>query len=484
MLHSRSITTSIITHALFTKLLFVFKQTSIAALLLFLLLSTTKDVFAEGIAFFNGNWEAAQQMAVKQQKPIFVEVYADWCKPCKEMEKNTFATDYVGNYYNDYFINIRLDVESFEGQQFKATYDIENIPDLLYFDAKGNLMHHVFGKKTTEQMIGIAEEVLLKISTQKMLYTDQLDLSQLSTQLLENNMPTGKETPQQNNASVQLPNKFNTIIMPNGANTPASEAEVLSLESMQKIYDEGFNKPDFLADFAYTLQANQLPTYEVVNKYLQKQRIHLNDMKSMLFVYDFAQDLRNDAIFYLLDEQSWYERRYGVETIHKHIKTAALMGATSGEEALFKKAKKVIKKAGLDKDKIFCLALETSYYEYNNDWVNFSKVNRLFMQNNSSVDPVFLFKKAWDLNRATSLKSDWLLAKAWVEKSIALDSRYENNSLHAQILYQLKEYEGAKQAAQAAIKAGKYFGNTDLSKAESLLSKLGSGKKMVSFRKI
>ncbi|MES2455806.1 MAG: thioredoxin family protein [Bacteroidota bacterium] len=49
-----------------------------------------------GIHFFTGNWKSLLNEADKQHKLIFVDVYTDWCVPCKRMDKEVFSLAEVG----------------------------------------------------------------------------------------------------------------------------------------------------------------------------------------------------------------------------------------------------------------------------------------------------------------------------------------------------------------------------------------------------
>lgn len=50
--------------------------------------------------------------AAKESKLMFVSLYADWCVPCRIMEKNVFPDPSVANLLNERFIPVRLNAES------------------------------------------------------------------------------------------------------------------------------------------------------------------------------------------------------------------------------------------------------------------------------------------------------------------------------------------------------------------------------------
>lgn len=46
---------------------------------------------AQGIQFEKGTFKQALQKAKKENKLLFIDGYADWCAPCKKMEKTCFS---------------------------------------------------------------------------------------------------------------------------------------------------------------------------------------------------------------------------------------------------------------------------------------------------------------------------------------------------------------------------------------------------------
>ena len=62
----------------------------------------------KGINFFQGSWEEASLLAIKLNKPLFVEAYNEDCHLCKRIEQHTFSQEEVGSFYNNNFINLKI----------------------------------------------------------------------------------------------------------------------------------------------------------------------------------------------------------------------------------------------------------------------------------------------------------------------------------------------------------------------------------------
>jgi thioredoxin-related protein len=107
--------------------------------LITLILISVSSTFAQkGINFLKTtNFNTAIAAAKKQNKLLFVEVYAPDCHVCNSF-KGTFAQPQVGNVYNANFVNFQLDIRSPENQkniqQLKII--INATPTFLFFDPK------------------------------------------------------------------------------------------------------------------------------------------------------------------------------------------------------------------------------------------------------------------------------------------------------------------------------------------------------------
>lgn len=107
---------------------------------------------SDGIQFFKGTFQEALEKAATENKPIFLDIYATWCGPCKMLKKRTFSDKEVGDYYNANFINIAVDGETKEGRELINNYQVNSYPTLLILDKKG--------KQLTKQ-VGFVEPHIL-----------------------------------------------------------------------------------------------------------------------------------------------------------------------------------------------------------------------------------------------------------------------------------------------------------------------------------
>ena len=69
------------------------------------------------IQFTDARLDDLLAKAKKENKVIFVDIYATWCGPCKLLKKTTFTDKEVGEYFNTNFINAAYDGEKEEGSR-------------------------------------------------------------------------------------------------------------------------------------------------------------------------------------------------------------------------------------------------------------------------------------------------------------------------------------------------------------------------------
>jgi len=84
--------------------------------------------------------EAALEAAQREHRPIIIDIYADWCLPCVEMEHVTFRDPDVAQALQ-LVATLRVDATrgvSKEAERFLDRYRIYGAPTMLFFDRSGH----------------------------------------------------------------------------------------------------------------------------------------------------------------------------------------------------------------------------------------------------------------------------------------------------------------------------------------------------------
>tara|TARA_B110000503_G_scaffold120784_1_gene183719 strand:- start:17295 stop:17870 length:576 start_codon:yes stop_codon:yes gene_type:complete len=120
--------------------------------------------------------ENAIESQKNNPKNILVDVYTNWCGPCKLMDKNTFQNKEIARFINNHYYAVKFNGEgneivSFMGRQFKNNgYDknksqtrnsshqftqylgVNAYPTTLFFDKKMNLITPIRGYLRPKQI--------------------------------------------------------------------------------------------------------------------------------------------------------------------------------------------------------------------------------------------------------------------------------------------------------------------------------------------
>lgn len=87
-----------------------------------------------GFNFQQGSWEEVKALAIKENKPIFIDFYAKWCGPCKMLKSVTFTNRSAGAFFNKEFINYSIDVDTPGGRLLANQYGVSSYPTLLFLN--------------------------------------------------------------------------------------------------------------------------------------------------------------------------------------------------------------------------------------------------------------------------------------------------------------------------------------------------------------
>ena len=121
-------------------------------------------------------FEEALALQKKKPKKIMMDVYTNWCGPCKMLDKNTFHNADVVKYVNDNYYAVKFNAEGNDVIKYKdVTYSnpgykeemasrrngvhdltrklqVNAYPTIVFFDEKGETIFPVRGYQNPQQL--------------------------------------------------------------------------------------------------------------------------------------------------------------------------------------------------------------------------------------------------------------------------------------------------------------------------------------------
>lgn len=109
---------------------------------------------------FHRSADKARRIADEKGLPVFVDLYADWCGPCRDMEATVFSRKEVGEFMSQHFVALKIDIESATGQALAAKYNIRSIPTFMVLDTQGNLLGITSGGRPARTFLRDMQTIL------------------------------------------------------------------------------------------------------------------------------------------------------------------------------------------------------------------------------------------------------------------------------------------------------------------------------------
>ena len=103
-----------------------------------------------------GELSVEPEIAFKNNKPTFLEFYAEWCEVCKEMAPQVSV---LKDEYEKDINFVFLNVDNTKWDNYLRKFNVNGIPQINLFDKKGNLSNTFIGKQ---------EEKIIKISLENL----------------------------------------------------------------------------------------------------------------------------------------------------------------------------------------------------------------------------------------------------------------------------------------------------------------------------
>ena len=374
---------------------------------------------SQGINFQNNTFEELLEIAKQENKILFVDAYAQWCVPCKNMSQNVFPDSLIGEFYNANFINAKIDMEAGEGLNIAFNYDVSAYPSLLFIDGNGKLLHKAVGFQNPEELIEIGKMAL--------------------------------------NPKTQLYTQMDRFI-------------------------DGIIDPESLYNVVVNLMANQDEEANMYARAYYETQENLLTPNTIGLMYETMDSPESFEFEFLLQNEKEAEKIYQENSISDKLDNIVLMYAIElnlrelPESTTTENTVAVVEKTiGFFRPKN---AKELANYfgmllsEKKSDFVQFEKYALAYLNTDYQRQTSDLLNGvAWLLFQHSDNKESLEKALTWALESVAIESVLSNNDTVANLYYKLGDKNKARIYAEIAINLGKGAGE-DISTTEALLLKL------------
>lgn len=386
----------------------------IIALFLYLPLVVTAQ---DGIRFQNQTWSSLLASAKKQNKLIFVDAYAVWCGPCKSMASQVFPLKEVGTFFNQNFINSKIDMEKGEGVDLAQQYNVTAYPTYLFINGNGELVHKGIGYLPAEEFITVAKNALNPETQYYTLKKKFFGGEKLSTNAIRNLLNQSKELGDEDASSIAQ-----AYIQREKNNWMTGEMLEILIAYTPSPDDESYK----------FLEKNKVKAGEIIGDEV------VNDgLNTIVFRYASTKipkdaDLKTAVAVIELEMKKFRPEHANEYSLLFGIYLSRRMENTA--------------------DEIYYTVAYMDKYQDKQDWSSLNHYAWFIFENSEDKDH---FKKAL----------------GWALKSVKLESNFYNNDTVAHLYFKLGDKKNAKLYAQTALKFGKETGE-DTGPTEELLKKL------------
>ncbi len=110
--------------------------------------------------FMKSTWQNLLDTAQTKKKMILVQCTAEWCLPCKQMEKYTFTDAAFAQYAATNLLCYKLDASGFDDINLLNEWKVEKYPTILFINVKGKEIKRLVGFQSAKNLIAEAEKIL------------------------------------------------------------------------------------------------------------------------------------------------------------------------------------------------------------------------------------------------------------------------------------------------------------------------------------
>lgn len=358
-----------------------------------------------GIKFEHANWETLLAKAKATNEIIFMDAYTTWCGPCIMMSKDVFTDQSVGKYYNENFLNVKLDMEEGIGLTLAKKYQVEAYPSLLFINGEGDIVHRATGYHDVPEFLNLGETAL---------------------------------NPDTN------------------------------LKGMGIRYAQGDRSPDFVLRYiSAKYSAMEDGILPIAEAYLRTQD-DWGTLPNMQLLYLLTDDPNSKWFDYLVENRLKFEALFGKENMSAKFQNMLLTKALSQGKDVLAEVERFYTKVYPEMAPKLSAHFKMNYYQYAGDLNAFAAAAVGYLDQYPSDDADELNNIAWTFYESIEDQTLLKKALSWAVRSVDLDSQYNNNDTLAALYYKLGKKRKARKTALAAIAIAKSDG-VDYSSTQALL---------------
>ena len=113
------------------------------------------------------------KIAFKNNKPTFLEFYAEWCEVCKEMAPEVSA---LKDKYEKDINFVFLNVDNQKWNNYIRKFSVNGIPQVNLFDRKGNLESTFVGKQQEETLKKSIDNLSIEAKSQEQIVNSEFSV--------------------------------------------------------------------------------------------------------------------------------------------------------------------------------------------------------------------------------------------------------------------------------------------------------------------
>lgn len=272
---------------------------------------------AQKLHFSEISLSTALAIAKEKNKNVFIDTYASYCKPCKIMERE-FQNPEVARFYNDNFVNVRVNMEREKAKDYEIQYQVVFLPTMIYLTPEGRVLTKLDRIVPANELLSIG-----KLFTNK----PQPKTSQ----------PVATTKPPKQ-AQPKAKTSGSTSTRPK-AKTPSTSAPIVSNAEPTKKHTEPVDSessdggkilyvmgqdtdnlpPEILKQEAYfRMQLMDGSHHSAAKNYLASQEEWTTN-ENIKFIHDFLDDARAKEFDFLISNKERFQEVIGEELISQTI---------------------------------------------------------------------------------------------------------------------------------------------------------------------